>query len=64
MQDWSLGQQEHPFPHVEELEAVKARTLCMFGREDAICFVQEGIETVEAIEGARLVVYEDCGHML
>jgi pimeloyl-ACP methyl ester carboxylesterase len=43
---------------------VKARTLCMFGREDAICFVQEGVKTVEGIEGARLVVYEDCGHVL
>ena len=64
MQGWSLGQQEHPFPHVEELGAVKARTLCMFGREDAICFVQEGVKTVEGIEGARLVVYEDCGHVL
>jgi pimeloyl-ACP methyl ester carboxylesterase len=38
--------------------------LCMFGREDALCFVQEGVKTVEAIEGATLSVYEDCGHVL
>ncbi|PMD21575.1 alpha/beta-hydrolase [Hyaloscypha hepaticicola] len=64
MQGWSIGQQEHPFPHAQELGAVKARTLCMFGMEDAICFVQEGVSTVEAIEDAKLVVYEDCGHVL
>jgi pimeloyl-ACP methyl ester carboxylesterase len=26
--------------------------------------VQEVAKTVEGIEGARLVVYEECGHML
>lgn len=63
-QGWSLGQKEHPFPHVEELGAARAKTLCMFGREDAVCFVQEGVQTVEGIEGAKLVVYEECGHVL
>jgi pimeloyl-ACP methyl ester carboxylesterase len=26
--------------------------------------VQEGVKAVEGIEGARLVAYEECGHML
>jgi proline iminopeptidase len=63
-QGWDLGQTEHPFPHVKELEAVRVRTLCMFGSEDAVCFVQEGVKAVEGIESARLVAYEECGHIL
>jgi pimeloyl-ACP methyl ester carboxylesterase len=35
----------------------------MFGREDAICFVREGVKTVEELK-AELVVYGNCGHVL
>jgi pimeloyl-ACP methyl ester carboxylesterase len=36
----------------------------MFGSDDAVCFVQEGVKAVKEIEGVRRVVYEECGHML
>jgi proline iminopeptidase len=42
-QGWGLGQKEHRFPHVKELEAVRVRTLCMFGSEDAVFLCRKGL---------------------
>jgi len=41
---------------------VQADTLVIFGREDALCSVAAGEKTREGVEGAELLVFEDCGH--
>lgn len=64
LQGYWLGQKEHPFPHVGEMGKITAKTLCLFGKEDGIYFVQEGQKTVEGIQGANLIAYEECAHFL
>lgn len=53
---------ENPFPHLEEAGKVTARTLLVWGRDDAMCSLQRAEALKGGIKGAELVVLEDCGH--
>lgn len=47
-----------------DLPAIRVPTLVMCGRQDAISPVERHAEMAEAIPNARLVVVEDCGHLV
>ncbi|OIW32746.1 alpha/beta-hydrolase [Coniochaeta ligniaria NRRL 30616] len=53
---------ENKCPHVADGGLVKARTLVVWGAEDAMCSVDAGRAVAGAVTGARLVVFEGCGH--
>lgn len=53
---------ENKCPHVADGGLVKARTLVVWGAEDAMCSLVAGRAVAEAIPGARLVVFDGCGH--
>jgi pimeloyl-ACP methyl ester carboxylesterase len=48
----------------ESLRAIRAPTLIVHGREDALIPFANGGKLRDLIPGARLVAFEDCGHMV
>ncbi|KAK1755885.1 Alpha/Beta hydrolase protein [Echria macrotheca] len=63
---WALQRQgrldrEKPFMHVPQAAKIKAKTLILAGRDDAICSLQRSEELHEALADSELVVFE-CGH--
>jgi non-heme chloroperoxidase len=73
---WLVGQCQRTPPHVaqiclesilatdfrDKLSAVKAPTLVIHGRDDAIFKLAMGEELKKGIRGAQLVVFEESGH--
>ena len=47
---------ENRLPHVAEAGRVEARTLVIYGEEDAMCFVGTGRAVADGIPGSRFVV--------
>ncbi|OZJ03925.1 hypothetical protein BZG36_03607 [Bifiguratus adelaidae] len=54
--------QAAPTNQVESLSKIQARTLIIFGSEDAISPVSIGQRTRDGIASSQLIVYEQCGH--
>jgi pimeloyl-ACP methyl ester carboxylesterase len=53
------------FPQFEDAKvgSIKARTLVVWGREDALIPLESGERYAKAIPGAKLVVFDECGHV-
>lgn len=51
-----------PFPHTAELAAVTAKTLIIFGRDDAVCPIAIAERTQQGIRASKLVIIENAGH--
>lgn len=47
-----------------DLPAIRVPILVMFGRQDAISSLAFHAEMAEALPNGRLVVVEDCGHLV
>ncbi|KAB5582523.1 Alpha/Beta hydrolase protein [Coniochaeta sp. 2T2.1] len=54
--------EENRNPHLRDAGKVKAKTLLLWGEEDAICSIKRGRLAAEAIPGSKLVAFEKCGH--
>jgi 4,5:9,10-diseco-3-hydroxy-5,9,17-trioxoandrosta-1(10),2-diene-4-oate hydrolase len=50
-------------PIRKRLGTITAPTLVLWGRQDRILPVRHGIDAAEKIPGARLHIFEHCGHM-
>jgi pimeloyl-ACP methyl ester carboxylesterase len=48
---------------LEGLSAIKCPALVLCGRQDALTPVDRHTEMAERIEGSKLVIIEDCGHL-
>ncbi len=46
------------------LDSIVCPTLVIYGRQDKIFPIEEGIAIADRIRGARGVIIEDCGHMI
>ena len=44
------------------LPKIKAKTLCVWGRDDRFVPLDNGLKAIWAIPDARLVVFARCGH--
>lgn len=53
---------ENKLPHVQDGGLVKAKTLVVWGSEDAMCSVVAGRAVADAIPGAKLVLFDGVGH--
>jgi pimeloyl-ACP methyl ester carboxylesterase len=47
----------------DKLKSIPAPTLVVWGREDELILVARGEKFREGIPGAKLAVFEQCGHM-
>jgi pimeloyl-ACP methyl ester carboxylesterase len=56
------GQAIHSADLTEYLGAIRARTLTIFGQQDAIVPVSEGWLVKEHLPNSHLVLFSDCGH--
>jgi pimeloyl-ACP methyl ester carboxylesterase len=54
---------ENRLPHVADGGRVKAKTLIVWGNEDAMCSLAAARAVAEAVPGAKLVLIDDVGHM-
>ncbi|OJJ31608.1 hypothetical protein ASPWEDRAFT_176672 [Aspergillus wentii DTO 134E9] len=52
----------NPTQMIDGLTKIRAKTLMIFGKEDMICGLSIATRTKEGIDGAQLIVYDDCGH--
>jgi pimeloyl-ACP methyl ester carboxylesterase len=48
---------------LDRLENIRVPTLIVWGRDDLVVPVSDSAGFVERIEGSRLVVFDDCGHV-
>ncbi|KAJ9192852.1 hypothetical protein DTO164E3_7998 [Paecilomyces variotii] len=55
--------QENPPLMIARLGDVKAKTLIIFGRQDLICELGNAYRTKEGISDAKLIIYDNCGHI-
>lgn len=54
---------ENRLPHIADASKVTAKTLVLWGEEDAMCSLIAARAVTEAIRDANLVLFENAGHM-
>ncbi|KAH7401162.1 Alpha/Beta hydrolase protein, partial [Phaeosphaeria sp. MPI-PUGE-AT-0046c] len=54
---------ENRLPHVAEASLVTAQTLVIWGKEDTMCSLTAANAMAQAISGAELVIFDECGHI-
>ncbi|KAF4466295.1 alpha beta-hydrolase [Fusarium albosuccineum] len=57
------SQEENKLPHIEEGGLVEAKTLIIWGEEDAICSLVAANAIAEAIKGSKLKILPGIGHL-
>lgn len=55
-------QKENAIPHLPDAGKVQAKTLLIWGKDDAVCSIINGYALEKAIPSAQLVALDECGH--
>jgi pimeloyl-ACP methyl ester carboxylesterase len=54
--------EENQISHISDSGRVQAKTLILWGKNDAVCSIIGGNALAEAIPGSQMVAFDDCGH--
>lgn len=54
--------EENAIPHLSDVGKMQAKTLLLWGKDDATCSVVNGYALEKAISSAELVAFDECGH--